>query len=104
MEFNFIFLEKCVDGHLYRINARNGHYGVFNQDTGGFTLARGKFNNLFLFEEFHWDTGPPFGTVKLLGDLGEIDTKDRKALLEYLNLLESGYRDGKFTEELKRSV
>jgi len=100
MEFNFIALEKCVDGHLYRIDARNGHYGMFSKATGGFTLARTKFSEVFLFEEFHWDTGPPFGTVKPLGDLGEIDTKDKKALLEYLNLLEIGYKDGKFAEEL----
>jgi len=31
---------------------------------------REKFGNEFLFEEFHWDTGPPFGTVNPKEELG----------------------------------
>jgi len=81
----FISLRNCIDGHLYKIRARNGHYGVFNKDQSSFTLAREKFGEVFLFDEFHHDTGPPFGTVKPHLDLGLPPEGDR---LPYLKKLE----------------
>jgi hypothetical protein len=40
--------------------------GVFRKDKKGFVGIREKFGERFLFVEYHWDTGPPFGTVKPL--------------------------------------
>src|ERR1019366_2259907 len=38
-------------------------FGVFRATTKGFVGIREKFCNEYLFEEYHWDNGPPFGTV-----------------------------------------
>ena len=56
-------LEQCQKGGLYRIRSRNLSFGVFNGD-GGFVGIREKFGSEYLFTEYHWDTGAPFGTVK----------------------------------------
>lgn len=60
---NYIPLDDCVDGMLYRLSSRNLTVGVFHKETKGFIGIREKFGDLYLFTEFHWDTGPPFGTV-----------------------------------------
>ena len=65
----YIPLEECKHGYLYKINSRNLTFGVFNSgqsNTGlsnGFIGLRVKFDETYLFTEYHWDTGPPIGTV-----------------------------------------
>ncbi|MFA5419826.1 MAG: hypothetical protein WC341_15340 [Bacteroidales bacterium] len=56
-------LSECKHGGLYRIFSRNLSFGVFNQHNSGFIGIREKFGNYYLFTEFHYDTGAPFGTV-----------------------------------------
>ena len=56
--------DKCQNRFLYKINSRNLYFGVFRKETGGFIGLRTKFDSIFLFEEYHWDNGPPYGTVK----------------------------------------
>ena len=56
-------LEQCQKGGLYRIRSRNLSFGVFDGN-GGFVGIREKFGSEYLFTEYHWDTGAPFGTVK----------------------------------------
>lgn len=56
-------------GHLYQIRSRNLPYGVYD-GRGGFIGIREKFASLFLFTEYDWDNGPPFGTVTVQEDLG----------------------------------
>lgn len=56
-------------GHLYRIKSRNLPYGVFDGKSG-FIGIREKFLELYLFTEYDYDDGPPFGTVRVLEDLG----------------------------------
>ena len=58
-----IKLKKCEDRRLYRIYSRNLRFGTFRKETGGFIGIREKWGDLYLFEEYHWDNGPPFGTV-----------------------------------------
>lgn len=60
---NYIPLEKCEDRYLYRIRSRNLSFGVFNKSCNGFIGIREKFGSRFLFTEFHYDTGRPYGTV-----------------------------------------
>lgn len=69
---NYIPSEECIDRHLYRINSRNLRTGVFREETGGFVGIRTKFGDRFLFEEFHWDNGEPYGTVKPIEDMGVV--------------------------------
>ena len=101
----YIRLEDCIDGHVYKICARNGSFGVFSRGkkkddkewangNNTFTLSRWKFSSNYLFDEFHWDLGKPFGTVKPVEDLGPSPVfKDDKEKLKYLNELAASERD-----------
>ncbi|MBI1803336.1 MAG: hypothetical protein HY033_04815 [Ignavibacteriae bacterium] len=60
----YIPLSDCKHGWLYKIRSRNLTAGVFREDRKGFVGIREKFGCEYLFTEFHWDTGAPFGTVK----------------------------------------
>ena len=60
----FIPLDQCEHGQLYHIRARNFRLGIFNEPKQEFIGIRSKFGSRYLFGEYHWDTGPPFGTVK----------------------------------------
>lgn len=92
---NYIPLSECKHGYIYKIHSRNLSTAVFNSKNNGFIGIRLKFNDEFLFTEFHWDTGPPFGTVKpkellhklpenieLKEILGSIDKKSKR-LVEF---------------------
>jgi hypothetical protein len=60
--------EQLVRGRVYEINARNFYMGVW---TGtAFLGIREKFGSRFLDSEFHWDNGPPHGTVHDVKDTG----------------------------------
>jgi hypothetical protein len=50
--------------HLYRIHARNARIGIYLPENYSFLIRRNKFNDWYAFEEYHWDTGAPFGTVR----------------------------------------
>lgn len=56
-------LDQCKHGGLYKISSRNLDLGVFDAEARGFIGIREKFGYLYLFTEYHWDIGPPFGTV-----------------------------------------
>ena len=64
-----IKLEDCKHGHLYRIFSRNLSLGVFDKACSGFVGIRTKFGHRYLFCEFHYDTGAPFGTVNPLEEI-----------------------------------
>ena len=72
-------------GMAYKILARNASVGIWLPEDRGFIISRYKFSTTpFLFIEYHWDTGEPYGTVKPL------------KLLEICPLLippKSAYRD-----------
>lgn len=53
----------CEDGSLYRLFSRNLALGVYKAETRGFVGIREKFGREYLFTEYHYDTGEPFGTV-----------------------------------------
>jgi hypothetical protein len=69
---NVIPLSECKQGVVYRLLSRNLVSGVFDGKTG-FIGIREKFGVRFLSTEYHWDTGPPYGTARPLGAIGEID-------------------------------
>jgi len=64
-------LSACIERHLYVVHARNFRMAVY-QGNSLFLGVRTKFGDRFLFQEDHWDTGEPHGTVKPMRDLGEI--------------------------------
>jgi hypothetical protein len=67
---------ECKDRHLYRIHSRNLVLGVFRASSGGFIGIREKAGNRYLFEEYHWDKGPPHGTVRPEEELSEVFPPD----------------------------
>lgn len=60
---------ECVKGRVYEIRCRNLLFGVYDGE-GGFIGIRTKFGSRYLFTEYHWDKGPPFGTVMGHKDTG----------------------------------
>lgn len=90
-EMVYIPINKCKEGHTYRIRARNGRIGIFikkhRSGKNVFALSRHKGTNYVDFEE-HWDNGPPHGTVRPFNDLDEAPNfKDDQEKLDYLNKL-----------------
>jgi len=66
---NYLRLSELKDGYLYRIRARNGAFGIWIETRNAFILSRTKFDSNYPFEEYHYDTGAPFGTVKPLEEI-----------------------------------
>lgn len=56
-------LKDCVTRDIYTLGSRNLVLGVFRERTGGFVGIREKFGDFYLFEEYHWEMGPPYGTA-----------------------------------------
>lgn len=86
-------LTECKHGYLYHISSRNLGLGVFNEKTQGFVGIREKFYHEYLFTEYHWDIGAPFGTVnpKVLLDQCPIEDLQESHLVEVDG--EKMYRD-----------
>lgn len=58
----YIPKDQLVVGAEYRCLARNFEVGTWNGT--GFDYMRTKFGQKFPDVEYHWDDGPPHGTVK----------------------------------------
>lgn len=71
-------VEECKHRKLYRFSARNFDLGVFDEGRKGFIGLREKFGNESPFMEFHWDAGPPFGTVSPYEEIDEFLPEDIK--------------------------
>lgn len=61
-----IALDDCVARGVYRLHSRNLTLGVFDSTKGGFIGVREKFGDRYLFMEYHFDSGPPYGTARPL--------------------------------------
>ena len=61
---SYLPIEQCEHRGIYRIDSRNLSIGVFDAKKNGFIGIREKWGERYLFTEWHWDTGEPFGTVK----------------------------------------
>lgn len=71
-EKKYLPIDECEDRGIYRISSRNLSVGVFVKETSGFIGIREKFGDLFLFSEYHNDTGAPFGTVFPKEKIGQL--------------------------------
>lgn len=82
----YVPLDECEDSYLYLIVARNSYLGIYNEKDKSFTISRFKFKSNFLFDEDHWDTGEPYGTVKPLEKICEVKQfENDEEKLKYLN-------------------
>ena len=86
-------IKECKDNHLYIIKARNASIGIFNEKDSSFTISRTKFSSNYLFDEYHWDTGEPYGTAKCLKELEPVPPMEESEKLAYLNAKASHYRE-----------
>jgi len=88
----YIPMKECEHGYLYRIASRNLSFGVYDESVQGFIGIRYKFGDRYLFTEYHWDTGEPFGTVCPINKIEpcphELD-ENSKELFEYLDKFKS---------------
>ena len=77
-------ISECKDGWLYQVPCRNAFFGVYNEKTQDFTIARYKFGEWYLFEEIHWDACSTFGTARPMEEicfLGDMNSDDLLQLL-----------------------
>ena len=96
-------IKDCLDGWLYKIDARNTWYGIWSAEHQGFFYLRKKFTSRFIDMEFHWETGEPYGTASpklpiefyksmvgvqkwmAKGHCTDKEVKDRKDMFDYLD-------------------
>lgn len=75
-------MSQCIPRRLYKIGSRNLSFGVYDGNEG-FIGIREKWTSKYLFTEYHWDQGPPFGTVHTVIDTG-IDLPEDIECIEYV--------------------
>lgn len=97
---NYIPIEECIHGGLYRFYARNFFLGIYNEKKKGFIGVREKFNSKYLFIEYHWDIGMPYGTVKPFNFLEQCPLEDIEPYHFFVD--EKGYNCFKDNEELRK--
>lgn len=68
---SYIPLKECVRGGVYKLRSRNLDLGAYDGNEG-FIGIRLKFNERYLFTEYHHDQGAPYGTVFPLEKVGQL--------------------------------
>jgi hypothetical protein len=88
-------LDAIEVGRAYVIHARNGGVGVAisEPDGIGYVLHREKFGEHYLFTEWDWSTGEPFGTAIPLFAIDVAPPKDDDKLLAWLAEREEEHKD-----------
>jgi hypothetical protein len=90
---NYLPINKCQEGYLYLIVARNAYLGIYKKEGRGFYINRQKFNLTYIDIEYHWDTGEPFGTVCPYFKLIKAPKfKDNNEKLNWLNKMKEIYQ------------
>jgi len=79
-------MPELVDRRVYRIRSRNLVVGAWRAESRGFIGIREKFGHLYLFEEFHYETGAPYGTAHAVEDL-DVDVPPEIPMVENLDSL-----------------
>ena len=98
---NYIPMDKCKDGWLYSIAARNATLGIYREKELGFEIRREKFGSVFKFVEYHWDIGTikpeleQHGTAKPIQEIEKSTTFLNEK--EFLKYMEKKYKE--FSEE-----
>ena len=87
-------LDAIVIGRAYVIHARNGGVGVAVRDEGhvGYRIHREKWGDHFLFVEWDWAQGPPFGTAIPLLALDANPPEGEEELLAWLAAREAEHK------------
>lgn len=110
MKVSTIPMDQCVERRMYKLRSRNLVFGVYD-GVGGFVGIRQKFDHSYLFTEYHYDNGAPYGTVvgvidtelsvpdhiQLSTTLGTVDAQTNRPM-EFDRPVESGGRGWYFTD------
>lgn len=97
-----IKLEDLKDGCVYKIRARNAHYGIWYSKAKAFLISREKFGDIYLFYEVHRDTNNKYGTAAPVEEIEKAPFEDlplfkdilgtrREDILSYLREKEKAY-------------
>lgn len=73
---DYIAKEGLVVGQEYWCKARNFTIGKWNGEA--FEYMREKWGGRYTDTEYHWDDGPPYGTVKPLSRWGDCDFDEER--------------------------
>lgn len=86
--------DAVVPGRAYVIHARNGGVGVavLQGERLGYELHREKFGQHYLFVEWDWAEGPPYGTAIPLEVVAEAPPSDKAERLAWLAVKEGEHR------------
>lgn len=96
----YLKINELKEGYLYSIQARNGHFGIWNSKIDAFEISRHKLGKNFVFEEYHidcpaWATAMPLREIEKSPftnedfDRGEdLYSKKEEEILTYLNNFE----------------
>ena len=79
---NYIPMNLCKDGYLYETDGRNLGLGIFCKKDSSFIYLRYKWGSTFIDQEYHWDTGAPYGTCKPLKELEFFESTENNTLTE----------------------
>ncbi len=100
---DYLKIDELVNGHAYKIYARNAFVGIWLAEELGFIISRYKVGDYpDPFVEYHWDTNDevnfPYGTAKPLAliepapftikNAHELSEAEKNKLVDYLNRLE----------------
>ncbi len=88
--------DEVVLGRAYVIHARNGGVGVAVRDEDGrlgYRLRRVKFDRIYLFTEWDWDEGEPFGTASPMALVEELPPESDDVLLDWLKARQEEHQE-----------
>lgn len=77
-------MRELRQGYLYKIEARNATYGIWNYKTRGFIISRIKFTSNYVFEEYHWDSDKIYGTAQPMEEVERSPFKPEDLIEDYL--------------------
>jgi len=80
----YLTIEECKHGAIYRIRSRNLTYGIFNSKDKSFIGIREKFGYKYLFPEYHYSVP---GTVYPIEFIKDTNLDPSKESVELYNLL-----------------
>ena len=94
---NYIEIGNLKNQYSYKIVTRNAYVGIWLENKKAFLISRYKVGPYpYLFFEYHWDIGEPYGTVKPLKLIEkcpftikeDYDDNEKEEMLKYLDRLE----------------
>jgi len=108
-----IKVEDLKDGYVYKIKARNAHYGIWYAEARAFLISREKFGDIYLFYEVHKDADNIYGTAVPIEEMGVTPFKElplfkdilgskRDDILSYLREKEKKYYLDVYSYKLER--